>query len=31
LAGGSHGEFWEENLRAALSRKAAERALQSSP
>ncbi len=31
LAGGSHGEFWEENLRATLSRKAAERALQSSP
>jgi tetratricopeptide (TPR) repeat protein len=27
----SHGEFWEENLRAALSRKAAERVLQSSP
>ena len=27
--GRSHGEFWEENLRAALSRKAAERALQS--
>jgi hypothetical protein len=25
----SHGEFWEENLRAALSRKAAQRALQS--
>ena len=30
-AGGSRGEFWEENLRAALSRKAAERALKTSP
>jgi len=27
--GGSRGEFWEENLRANLSRKAAQRALQS--
>jgi hypothetical protein len=30
-AGGSRGEFWEENLRAALSRQAAERALQTFP
>jgi hypothetical protein len=30
-AGGSHGEFWEENLRATLSRQAAGRALKTSP